>query len=143
MEINIGFIGYSDTKFNLEKANEIVDDIFDEIISKYSKRYDVINIISGATNIGIPSIIYHKAVNENENSICSFNTIGIMCKDGYNYELFPCDIIYAVGNNWGDESETFLSKINVLYKIGGGKQSIEEYNIANKNKEIICREYKL
>ena len=31
-----------------------------------------------------------------------------------------------VGNNWGDESQTFLDSCDVIVRVGGGKQSFEE-----------------
>ena len=125
--MKIGFIGYSDTKFNINKANEIINKIKD-----YISLDD--EIVSGATLYGIPKLVY-ETLKDNK-------TIGIMCKDGYNYPLYPCDVIYAIGNNWGDESEFLIDYIDVLIKIGGGKQSIKELQMA-KNKGIPTYEFEL
>ena len=84
--------------------------------------------------IEIPKLVYE--------TLKYNKTIGIMCKDGYNYPLYPCDVIYAIGNNWGDESEFLIDHIDVLIKIGGGKQSIKELQMA-KNKGIPIYEFEL
>ena len=125
--MEIGFIGYSDTKFDINKANGIINKIKD-----YISLDD--EIVSGATLYGIPKLVY-KALSDNK-------TIGIMCKDGYNYPLYSCDVIYAIGDNWGDESEFLMDYIDVLIKIGGGKQSIKELQMA-KNKGIPTYEFEL
>jgi hypothetical protein len=31
-----------------------------------------------------------------------------------------------IGENWGDESSAFLDEIDVIVRIGGGKQSLTE-----------------
>ncbi|MNN81117.1 hypothetical protein D3C81_1979060 [compost metagenome] len=82
--------------------------------------------MSGGTSLGIPKLVYEKAKKLN------MKTIGIMCKKGFEYDVFPVDQLIVTGVNWGDESEEFLSSIEVLYKIGGGNQSIEEAKKARK-----------
>lgn len=124
--LKIGFVGYSYGKFSLRKARKILDEIFDIIKKKYKPKYEVIEIVTGATALGIPKLVYQYA---DQNS---YKTIGIMCKDGYNYPLYPCDKIVAIGNSWGDESESFITYIDILYKIGGGSQSNAEAEMARK-----------
>lgn len=141
--MNIGFIGYSGKPFDKVKAQKIIDEILmKEGIGEYftagtDKSRDV-SIISGATDLGIPGMVYHTAEKYN------FKTIGVMCKRGYDRDntLYPCDEIYAVGENWGDESELFISKIDRLYKIGGGEQSDKEKKMAEAA-GIQVFEYKL
>ena len=48
-----------------------------------------------------------------------------------------------VSGNWGDESEMFLKSINILVRIGGGRQSMREIEMAKKIKEIDILEYNL
>ena len=125
--LKIGFVGYSDGKFDIDKAKEILDKIFTDIAKNNTK----VEIVSGATALGIPKLVYEYA--QKYNYMCT----GIMCKDGYNYELYPCDRIFAYGNNWGDESPIFINYIDVLYKIGGGKQSQKEIEMAkDANKQV-------
>lgn len=125
--MRIGFIGYSGTPFNIEQAKNIINEI-----KQFVNKDD--EIVTGATMYGIPKLIY-EAFPENKK-------IGIMCKCGYICDLFPCDVIYAIGDNWGDESQFFINYIDVLYKIGGGEQSIKELQMA-KNKGIPNFEYEL
>lgn len=117
--MNVGFVGYSDDKFDKEHAKEIIDDIFKELNSN-----DV--IISGATNMGIPKLVYEKAKSLN------MKTEGIIPEEGKEYEMFPVDEIIFEGKQFGDESLKFLSTIDILYKIGGGKQSTNEAELAKK-----------
>ena len=62
-EINIGFVGYSDTSFDEKKARDIISDIFNIILKKYCNEDNMdikINIITGATNLGIPKLVYEE-----------------------------------------------------------------------------------
>ena len=134
--IKIGFVGYSISEFDITKANKILDDIFEEIKNKYTNRGYNVEIVTGATALGIPLLVYqHAAINE-------YKTIGIMCKQGYNYQLYFCDTIYAIGNDWGDESETFINYIDILYKVGGGPQSNNEADMARSKNKLVF-EYEL
>lgn len=121
----IGFIGYSATEFNESKAKEIINEIFKDLDG------DSV-IVSGATNLGIPKLVYEKA---NE---LNMKTVGVMCEEGRECELAELDELIVEGENWGDESEKFLSMIDKLYKIGGGKQSIAEFK---KAKEMGIKTY--
>lgn len=125
----IGFVGYSATKFDENKAKEIINEIFKDL-----DKDDV--IVSGATNLGIPKLVYEKA---NE---LGMKTVRVMCKDGLSEELAELNELIVEGDNWGDESDKFLSMIDTLYKIGGGKQSIAEFKKA-KELGIKTFEYEL
>ena len=64
--MNIGFIGYSGKPFDKVKAQKIIDEILmKEGIGEYfttgaDKSRDV-SIVSGATDLGIPGMVYHTA----------------------------------------------------------------------------------
>ena len=77
--------------------------------------------MSGLTNLGVPRIAYEEAIK------LGLRTVGIACKQAEQYECFPCDEVILVGDNWGDESRAFLASIDVLLRVGGGKQSVAEY----------------
>jgi len=126
--MKIGFVGYL-SNFDENKANAILKAIFEQLMNNY--KSDEIEIVSGATNIGIPKLVYEHAKK------FGIKCIGVMCKKGYEYELFPCDEIYAIGNDWGDESEFFTSFIDALIRIGGGKQSLNEVELATKKGKIV------
>jgi len=128
----VGFVGYSTMKFDENKAKEVIHNIF----KSFNDDEDYI-IVSGATNMGIPKLVYEESEN-----YTNVYLVGIMCKDGYNYELYPCDNILAIGDNWGDESKTFIELIDELYKIGGGSQSENEKKMALE-KGIPVWEYEL
>jgi len=131
--MNIGFVGYSDeSKYNAIVAKRIVEKIFKTI-------HDIgkdVNIVSGGTALGIPKLVFQESLKY------GYPYIAFMSKLGYEYPLCRCDQIYAIGNNWGDESEAFINYIDMLIKIGGGKQSEYEFNLA-KEKGIIVEEYEL
>jgi hypothetical protein len=142
MAVNIGFVGYSDSKFDKKYAQKLIDAVFDKIENEFCNTSELVNIITGATNLGIPKMVYDKANEENIRLGKRFNLVGVMAKEGYEYELYPCDIIYAYGKNFGDESKEFISMLDLFIKIGGGKQSIKELSMA-KEKGIPTIEYSL
>ena len=118
MTLSIGFIGYSSTQFNAKMAKNIIERVFDSILSNYDNTE--IEIVSGLTNVGIPAIVYDTASN------LDIKTVGIACNLAKDYECFPVDEKIIVGTEWGDESKTFINRIDLLVKIGGGKQSDKE-----------------
>ncbi|MNJ90158.1 hypothetical protein D3C87_77520 [compost metagenome] len=127
--MNIGFIGYSYDNFDKGKAKKIIDEIFSDL-----KNTDI--IISGATDKGIPGLVYHKAKSLN------MKTVGITAEEAKEYTLFPVDELIFEGKHFGDESEKFISSLNVLYRIGGGDQSRQEVKMA-KDMNLEVYEYKL
>lgn len=130
--MRIGFIGYSTGEFDKNEANIILKDIFNIIDTKYTK----VEIVAGATALGIPLLAYQFAARY------QYPCIGFMCKKGYDYKLYPCDTIYVYGNEWGDESEKFIDYIDILYKIGGRNQSEKEAQMAKDKKKQVF-EYSL
>jgi hypothetical protein len=125
----IGFVGYSDVKDKETetKMRQVVKDIFNTLPKDVA-------VVTGCTNLGISKYVYEEAASRNISPL-----IGIMAKEGYQYELYPCDIIYAQGNNFGEERDLFIDMIDVLYKIGGGNQSQKEFQMA-LDKNIPCFE---
>jgi hypothetical protein len=122
-KMNVGVIGYSAQKFDEVLAKKLILEGLNKIGIE-----NISCIVSGLTNIGIPKIAYEIATE------LKLETIGIACKLANDYDLFPVDKEIIVGDNWGDESETFLNYIDCLIKVGGGKQSEEEYKKFNKTK---------
>jgi hypothetical protein len=116
--IRIGVVGYSTQKFNEAEALDLIQSAFNAIEKHFPKMQKT--VVSGLTDVGIPGLAYREALNRN------WRTIGIACSKATEYDLFPVDKSIIVGKNWGDESETFLKSIDVLIRIGGGKQSLEE-----------------
>ncbi|WP_126992224.1 hypothetical protein [Thermosipho globiformans] len=131
--VKIGVVGYSAKKFDINKAKKIINEVFDLMESKFGNQ---IIIVSGLTALGIPLLAYQEAIKR------GWKTIGIACKKAEKFEQFPVDKKIIIGEEWGDESETFISMIDVLIRIGGGEQSFKETEMA-KNKKIPVFEYDL
>jgi hypothetical protein len=120
MFTRVGVVGFSNPNFDRHKAAEYLAGAFSSIQGKAL-------VVSGLTDLGIPALAYRVAKN------FSFKTAGIACKKAEDYDLYPVDVPpIIVGDNWGDESKTFLDSIDMLVRVGGGKQSLEECNEAKK-----------
>lgn len=131
---NIGVVGYCGGKFNKAVGKALLAIAFDIVEEEHkAPKY---NLVSGWTNMGIPALAYELADKR------GWKTTGIACKKAYENELYPVDESKVVGNEWGDESETFIDFINVLIRIGGGDQSKEEVAMAQE-KGIPIYEYDL
>lgn len=115
-ELNVGVVGFSGQKFDEKMARAFIDKAFD-LLDNEDKD---ICVISGLTYVGIPAIAYDVAKER------GYKTIGVACSKAKEYECFDVDEKYIEGEEWGDESEKFLSMLDVMIKVGGGKQSEEE-----------------
>jgi hypothetical protein len=133
--IKVGVVGYSDDKsFDHNIAKALLAIALD-IVSK-SHQAEGYELVSGLTNMGVPKLAYEMA-----NSM-GWRTIGLTSKEAKQYECYPVDKEIIVGEKFGDESEKFIAYIDVLIRIGGGKQSIKETAMA-KEKGIPIYEYDL
>jgi hypothetical protein len=118
---HVGFVGYSMQKFDESKAREYVRQAFDAAEEADRTSFAC---VSGLTNMGIPKLAYEEAVKR------GWKTVGVACEKAENYDLFPVDEKVIVGKEWGDESDAFLSRIEMLVRVGGGKQSRDGVNKA-------------
>ena len=126
----VGVVGYSTQQFDEQDAREILEEALDEIEDMYVEtgEYDEIAIVSGLTSIGIPKIAYQIADNRD------YITVGVAPEEANDYDLYNVDEIIYEGENFGDESETFIDMIDVLIKVGGGDQSQKELEMAEEEK---------
>lgn len=118
----IGFLGYSSGKFDTLKALDI-------LIREFKTFGSDTVIVSGLTDLGIPGLVYRMA------NIYNHQTVGIACNKASNYPCYPCDTKILTGDNWGDESPTFIGFCHEFIAIGGGKQTkneIELIRVASK-----------
>lgn len=135
-QLRIGVVGYCPpARFDFNEAKRMLVDGF----NYFERRFPNIefSVVSGLTDIGIASLAYREAKKR------GWKTSGIGCSKAKEYPCFPVDekpII--IGDNWGDESETFLNSIDALIRIGGGIQSHLETQEAKK-KNIQVLEYEL
>jgi len=126
--INIGVVGYSSGDFDDKIAKALMAIALDIVEEKHpDEEY---TLVSGLTDIGIPAIAYRMADKR------GWNTMGIACEKAHEYSCYDVDEKIIEGENWGDESETFLDNIDVFVRVGGGKQSLEETEKAKSKKKI-------
>ena len=126
--MKLGVMGYSTGAFNKADAIEIIFDY----IHFLKKENEELIIVSGLTRIGVPALAYEIAL------IHQLKTVGIACSKARDYPCFPCDEVIIVGDKWGDESETFVDYCDTFLRVGGGKQSKAEVELAkSKLKEVL------
>lgn len=133
--MRIGVVGYSEQKFNEDKAVSLLKKAFDKI-EKDVKSDEDIWVISGLTWLGIPGSAYEEAAKR------GWKTMGIACEKAKEHKCYPVDEEIIIGKEWGDESKTFLDSFEILVRIGGGKQSLKETE-ETKKKDIPVIEYEL
>lgn len=108
--LKIGVVGHYTT--NRTEASATLAHAILQVVRERAGAQEVA-IVSGLTNLGIPGLAYNIARKE------SYITIGVACTKALNLSCYPVDIRCIVGTNWGDESATFLSVIDVLIRVGG------------------------
>ena len=120
--LRIGVVGYSGRKFDESIARAGLNRIFTEEMETREADPARIEVVSGLTNIGIPKIAYELATE------MGMKTVGISASRALTSDVgtYPVDKQIIVGQNYGDESEEFISYIDVLVRIGGGRQSLDE-----------------
>ena len=123
--LKIGVVGFSEPKFNEITATVHLKSAFNAIQKAHGDQHYFI-VVSGLTALGIPLLAYQEAVNRN------WETKGIACELAKDYECFPVDEEIIFGADWGDESSIFLNDIDILVRVGGGNQSMEETAAAHE-----------
>ncbi|MBT8448966.1 MAG: hypothetical protein KJO69_04715, partial [Gammaproteobacteria bacterium] len=134
----VGVVGYSGQKFDETDAREILEEALDDIEDEYveSGDFESITIVSGLTNMGIPKVAYEIADSR------GYGTMGVAPEQANEYELYPVDEIIYEGENFGDESETFIDMLDVFVRVGGGAQAQHELELAEAE-DISILEYDL
>lgn len=130
----VGLAGYCVGIFDVEKAKKIISDMFDDIENMLMTENGFRKIpvlVSGLTNTGILKLGYEEADRR------KWKTIGIAPEELFDGKtpLFDVTERIIVGKNFGDESETFIEKIDIFIGIGNGKQTLKESEMA-KEKQI-------
>lgn len=129
----IGVVGYSSAYFDRTEGRKLLEGLIKEA-KKDCPNDHKISIVSGLTNLGIPAIAYQIAADE------GYHTVGYACSEAEKFACYPVDTKHIIGTDWGDESEEFLSNIDALIRVGGGKQSKEETAKAKKQELPIFEE---
>ncbi|HVY01736.1 MAG TPA: hypothetical protein VHA12_03155 [Candidatus Nanoarchaeia archaeon] len=117
-EYCVGVIGYSAQRFDKVVAGLFLNRVCDFV--KLSHPDKNISVVSGLTDLGMPAIAYREAKS------LGWKTVGVACTKAEEYETFNVEKRKIVGDNWGDESRTFLDSIDMLVCVGGGNQSKRE-----------------
>lgn len=124
-KFRIGVVGYSSAYFDRKEGKKLIEKLVKKALRRNRSNAKV-SIVSGLTKMGIPLIAY-KYADENK-----YHTVGYACKEAEDFACYEVKEKHIVGDNWGDESEDFLDNIDVLIRIGGGKQSLEEVEKAKE-----------
>ncbi|MEO0376209.1 MAG: hypothetical protein AAF329_16620 [Cyanobacteria bacterium P01_A01_bin.17] len=118
---NIGVAGYCAQEFDWDDARIQLK----RHLSQYTNNN--VAIVSGLSDMGVPGIAYRIAKD------LDIPTIGIAAGKARGAKnLWPCDEVYFVGQNWGDESMFFLGKIHQLVAYEGGQQTKREISLAKE-----------
>ncbi len=129
--MNIGIVGYSSHHIDQEIARTLLQQAIQELIQVHARSATPadICIISGLTNIGIPKVAYQIADQQ------GYRTVGISAQRALTVKcaVYAVDEQIIVGLDFGDESDQFITAIDYLVRIGGGKQSRNEVELF-KNK---------
>jgi hypothetical protein len=132
---SVGVVGYCPpTQFDEQEARRMIIEAYEKISLLRPKAN--IRIVSGATNVGVLKIAYEEATKR------KWKTVGVACKRAKEHPLFPVDELIIVGEEWGEESETFVGMLDAIIRIGIGKQSLREAEEV-KNKGKMSIEYDL
>ncbi len=140
-KLKIGVVGYSAQEFDKEAAETCIKNAYEYITHNYPDKNKT--VVSGLSDLGIPAIAYREAEKRD------WKTVGIACSKARDYECFPVDEEVIVGDEWGDESKTFLESIDVLVRVGGGEQTKKEteefrkMTFKNKDSNSLILEYEL
>lgn len=133
--VRVGLVGYCPpSKFDEEAALEMIQEAFDHIEAKFPDHH--VSLVSGWTNVGVLALGYAEAHKR------GWSTVGVACNKAFDFELFDVNHGYAVGKEWGDETEKFLSEIECMVRIGGGEQSLRETAIVRERGQLTL-EYNL
>lgn len=118
----LGLVGYSRSKFDWHEARRLVELGIRRAFELSGQSFSEGVLVSGLTNMGIPKLGYEFARAK------SMKTVGIAPRRAKRVRcgLFPVDEQIIVGQNFGDESETFIDSIDALLRVGGGPQSRRE-----------------
>lgn len=115
--VRVGVVGYSGQRFDEDEARELLRKAY-AAIRKDHPNHDL-TVVSGLTKLGIPKLAYEEAGED-------WLAEGIASGKAVDFEWSAVDKVRIVGDDWGDESDTFVNGIDALVRIGGGKQSYAE-----------------
>lgn len=133
-----GFSGqWAPAKLEADPTLKAAADAATTALREYLKRLkgehgDKLVISSGATMEGVPKIIYDICAQE------GITAMGVACEKAFNYPLGTMKYLVIEGQNWGDESPSFLKTSDELVLLGGGGQAKREAIAASQEGKKIA-----
>ena len=133
----VGVIGCDHDNYSIDDAKIILEDSLDEIEKEYieTDEYDKICVVIKPNKIGIPLLAYDIAIDR------QYDIIGIS-SESKDTDLLDLEDIIFIGSKQGQESQYFISYIDVLVKIGGGEFEEKEMELAVEE-DISILEYEV
>lgn len=118
-------IGFSTKEFDENFAFKELKRSINTVMAERKLSVDCCELVSGLTNIGIPRLAYKLAKD------IGMHTVGLIAREAIScgVELYPVSKQIIVGDIFGDESKVFVEYIDVLIRIGGDLQSLNEVNL--------------
>lgn len=101
-------------------ADAAVSALSEQLKALKSKYGEKLIISSGATMEGVPKIIYDLCVEQ------GVPAIGVACAKAFKYPLATMKYLVVEGQEWGEESASFISLADELVVLGGGGQAKRE-----------------
>lgn len=120
--LRIGVVGFSRSQFDHDEARARLREGVAAALARAGVRPADAELVSGLTNQGVPKLAYELAAE------LGMRTVGVSARRALRVRagVYPVDERVIVGEDFGDESEAFLDRIDVLIRIGGGPQSRRE-----------------
>ncbi|HAS43064.1 MAG TPA: hypothetical protein DCS93_21470 [Microscillaceae bacterium] len=118
--LKIGVVGFSRNQFDQQDAAQKLKQLITQIIE--NQEASNIELVSGLTNMGVPRLAYLLA------DELGLITVGFSAKQALRVRsgVYPVQKQIIVGQKFGDESDEFIQYIDVLVRVGGGRQSRHE-----------------
>jgi len=133
-----GFSGqWSPAKLEADPALKAAAGAATEALREHLKKLkdehgDNLIVSSGATMEGVPKIIYDICAEE------GIAAMGVACEKAFNYPLGTMKYLVIEGQNWGDESPSFLKTSDEFVLLGGGGQAKREAIAASQEGKQIA-----
>jgi orotate phosphoribosyltransferase-like protein len=125
-KIKIGVVGFSRNQFDKTAATQKLKAIILRLTQ--AKDPQSFELVSGYTASGVPKIAYLIADELGIETVGFSANQALKVKNG----VYPVKKVILIGEKFGDESQKFVEYIDILVRIGGGKQSREEVALFQK-----------
>jgi hypothetical protein len=119
----IGVVGFSRNQFNKKEAAEKLEKALMKVLS--NKSPTEVALVSGYTASGVPKLAYILGDKLGLHSVGFSSKRALSVWSG----VYPVKEVILIGEKFGDESQAFVEYIDVLIRIGGGKQSRHEVEL--------------